>query len=48
MLDSTHRVRKIVLRSNLPGADLFGRYARCSWTMTTSTGSTVQWSDQVR
>jgi hypothetical protein len=45
---TTHRLLKVVLHSNLPGEALFGRYARCSWSLTAASGQTVHSSDQVR
>lgn len=38
---STHRLLKVVVHSNLPGEALFGRYARCSWTLTAASGQSV-------
>lgn len=44
----THRLLKVVLHSNLPGEALFGRYAKCSWSLTTASGQTIQCTDKVR
>ncbi|QRV72631.1 hypothetical protein RhiJN_00645 [Ceratobasidium sp. AG-Ba] len=36
----THRVRKIILHTNVPGSPLFQRYKRCPWEITLGTKDT--------
>ncbi|KAH7343965.1 hypothetical protein B0J17DRAFT_197676 [Rhizoctonia solani] len=37
----THRVRKIILHSNVPGSPLFQRYKRCPWEFSLSSRDTA-------
>ncbi|KAJ1308477.1 hypothetical protein OPQ81_004181 [Rhizoctonia solani] len=43
----THRVRKIIVHSNVPGSPLFQRYKRCPWEFSLSSQDTGPVSDPI-